>query len=158
MTSIRDGLPGDLESVLALDTALFGDDGWSRASVEAELVRDDCTGAVLLATVDGEVVGFAVLRIGADSADLLRVGVDLAFQRGGVGSALLAAVAAMAVGAGGGRLLLEVARDNAAALGLYTRLGFVVRAVRPRYYAGGADAVVMELTLSGDRVDEQGDG
>jgi ribosomal-protein-alanine N-acetyltransferase len=49
---------------------------------------------------------------------------------------------------GGHRVLLEVARGNAAAVALYESLGFRVVNVRPRYYPSGEDALEMECQLS----------
>ena len=45
------------------------------------------------------------------------------------------------------RVFLEVAANNAAALALYSRKGFVPCGRRPGYYAGGVDAAIMERTL-----------
>lgn len=157
MTPIRQAGQSDLEAVLGLDSALFGDEAWGRASVEAELVREDGASVVLLASIGADVIGFAAVRTGPDTADLLRIGVRRDHQRGGVGSALLGEAARHALRAGCERLLLEVASDNEAALELYARRGFVGIAVRPRYYPAGADAVVMQRYLSGNRLDEQGD-
>lgn len=44
-------------------------------------------------------------------------------------------------------MLLEVAADNGAALGLYASLGFATINRRARYYTGGVDALVMELDI-----------
>jgi ribosomal-protein-alanine N-acetyltransferase len=45
------------------------------------------------------------------------------------------------------RMLLEVAADNAAAIGLYETHGFETIATRRRYYAGWIDALVMQLDI-----------
>jgi ribosomal-protein-alanine N-acetyltransferase len=49
--------------------------------------------------------------------------------------------------AGVKKIFLEVAADNAAAIALYERAGFARIAVRPKYYNGAADAVVMSKNL-----------
>ncbi len=71
-------------------------------------------------------------------------------QRKGVARAVLAALDREAARRGLGRWVLEVARDNLAALGLYRSEGFVEIAVRPGYYrstgsasAGPIDALVL---------------
>ncbi len=156
MTLVRDGAAGDLDSIRALDAALFGPDAWHAAmSAEFDGGRDDR--AVLVAVGHAGIVGYAILRLGPDTADVLRVGVDSDHQRAGVASTLLAGLVARSVGAGCQRLLLEVASDNAAALGLYRRLGFTAVADRPRYYSDGGDAVVMQLDLSAQGLDEEGE-
>jgi ribosomal-protein-alanine N-acetyltransferase len=43
---------------------------------------------------------------------------------------------------------LEVSANNEAARALYARAGFVEVGRRPRYYASGADALVLRLDLS----------
>jgi ribosomal protein S18 acetylase RimI-like enzyme len=48
---------------------------------------------------------------------------------------------------GAREIFLEVRADNPAAQSLYESLGFEPIAVRPRYYLGGIDAVVMRLTV-----------
>lgn len=42
---------------------------------------------------------------------------------------------------------LEVRRGNGAAIALYEKLGFVKVGVRPKYYGGVEDAILMDLSL-----------
>lgn len=117
--------------------------------------------ACLVADRCGMILGYAVLRLAADVADLLRLGVAAQHQRSGLGSALLSAATERARARGCSRMLLEVGRENRAARDMYERLGFEVVATRGRYYADGSDAVVMALDLSVDALDaldEHGDG
>jgi len=69
----------------------------------------------------------------------------------GVATGLLTRLLARAAHAGARSCFLEVAADNAPALGLYARLGFRQVGLRPRYYrvpAGPAcDARVMARDL-----------
>lgn len=126
--------------------------------MSAELDVTDPGRCCLVALLGGSTVGYAAARTAADAADLLRVGVAPAHRRGGVGSALVEAVIESARSAGCTRLLLEVARGNAAAVATYGRLGFEVIATRPRYYAAGEDALVMArslLPIGSDALDEQ---
>jgi ribosomal protein S18 acetylase RimI-like enzyme len=44
-------------------------------------------------------------------------------------------------------MLLEVAADNPAAIGLYEAHGFATISTRTAYYPGRVDALVMELTI-----------
>ena len=43
------------------------------------------------------------------------------------------------------RIWLEAHADNAAALGLYSKLGFAVVGRRPKYYRDGGDAVLLTM-------------
>jgi len=156
VTRVREAGPGDVDAVLALDGTLFGSDAWGRPSMSAEL--DNVAGTrVFLVAVSGQdqVLAYAVLRAGQDSADLLRVGVAREHRRQGLASALLAALVTRSVSAGCSRVLLEVAPDNTAARAFYRCLGFVEVARRSRYYADGRDALVMQLELSDQPLDEQ---
>ena len=64
-----------------------------------------------------------------DAAFLLSMWVDPAVRGRGVGRALVAALVRWAEGAAFGRLLLDVADDNAPAVALYASMGFVPNGV-----------------------------
>jgi ribosomal protein S18 acetylase RimI-like enzyme len=91
----------------------------------------------------GYVLGWWVI----DELQILGFGVLPAARRAGVGRRLLQHVVAAVRAAGGRRVLLEVARSNAAAIALYEGAGFRVFNVRPRYYRNGEDALEMEVVL-----------
>jgi ribosomal-protein-alanine N-acetyltransferase len=77
---------------------------------------------------------------------VMNVAVDLAYQRRGLASAMLADLYARA-GDEGARFTLEVRRSNAVAIHLYEREGFRAAGVRRRYYQdNGEDALVMWRT------------
>lgn len=61
----------------------------------------------------------------ADVWHLIEIGLMPAWQRRGIGGALVIAVQRAAAGSGAALLDLEVARDNVHAAALYARLGFV---------------------------------
>ncbi len=96
---------------------------------------------VLVAEVDGGVVGHAVASLVAEVAELQRIAVDPAHRRAGLASALLDAVVDAARDAGADHLLLEVRADNAGAVAFYAHHGFAEIDRRPRYYRDGAAAV-----------------
>jgi ribosomal protein S18 acetylase RimI-like enzyme len=87
---------------------------------------------------DGAVVGYVVVRVGPDVADLHRIAVAPAARRRGLARRLLAEVGPLP------RLLLEVSADNDEARAFYAAEGFTELARRRRYYRDGSDAVVME--------------
>lgn len=96
--------------------------------------------------------GFVLMRVVADEAEVLTLAVRPAARRRGLGGRLVAAGAVVAASRGASRLFLEVAADNAAALALYARAGFVEAGRRPGYYArsGGQrqDALLLALNLT----------
>jgi ribosomal-protein-alanine N-acetyltransferase len=84
-----------------------------------------------------------------DELELLAVASLPEARRRGVGRTLLANVVAWTRSAGGARVTLEVARNNAAARALYESAGFACFHVRRGYYReSGEDALELELLLS----------
>ncbi|WP_299050695.1 ribosomal protein S18-alanine N-acetyltransferase [uncultured Nocardioides sp.] len=145
---VRRATRADVDAVASSETTNLGDDAWSPALVRAGILGDLPTVRYLLAETDGEVVGHAVASLVADVAELQRIAVDEAHRRGGVASALIAAVEAEALAVDAERLLLEVREDNHGAQAFYAAHGFVEIARRRNYYADGAPAVVMERRLA----------
>jgi ribosomal-protein-alanine N-acetyltransferase len=149
MTIVRPAVAADLDAVSSLERALFGPDAWSPRSLEQELAAPG-EGRVMLAALAGtRLLGYAALSYTDETGDLLRVAVNSAQHRQGIASRLCAEIFALAARQGCTRVVLEVAADNAPALALYRRLGFAEIHRRPRYYANGAAAVVMQLQLAG---------
>jgi ribosomal-protein-alanine N-acetyltransferase len=96
-------------------------------------------------------MGFVLLGLAADEAEVITLAVLPDARRRGIGAALVAAAAREAAARGATRLFLEVAEDNAPARALYARAGFLPVGRRKGYYARPAaavDALVLALTLS----------
>ena len=92
--------------------------------------------------------GMVLARVAADEAEILTIAVLPEARRQGLGRALLEAAAAGAASRGAAALFLEVSAGNAAARALYAGCGFVPVGQRRRYYADGADALVMRKPLN----------
>ncbi len=92
--------------------------------------------------------GFIVVRTAADEAEILTLAVAPEARRAGLGRALARRAAELAREQGAARLYLEVSAANVAARALYAALGFTEIGRRARYYADGADALVLSLGLS----------
>lgn len=112
----------------------------------AELLALPTTVGVV-ALQDGEPVAVLVLQVVVDEAEVLTIGVRPAWRRHGVAREMMAWAAKALACSGVVRLTLEVAAPNTAARALYAATGFAEVAVRRRYYADGADAVVMACDL-----------
>lgn len=97
-------------------------------------------------------VGFALGRVIADEGELLTIAVDPDAQGRGSGRTSLRRFIDACRKQGALRIFLEVAAENAAALGLYTSTGFVETGRRRAYYrhpnGQTEDAVLMTLDLS----------
>jgi ribosomal-protein-alanine N-acetyltransferase len=107
-------------------------------------------GALLTAGPEAAPLGFALIRVSADEAELLTIAVHPAAQRRGLGRALLLDCGRRALEFGAATLFLEVAADNAPAQALYARSGFTQVGRRPRYYrrgGGACDALILRREL-----------
>ncbi|MGH9290767.1 MAG: ribosomal protein S18-alanine N-acetyltransferase [Acidimicrobiales bacterium] len=98
----------------------------------------------LVARVGSEVVGYAGMFRAVDDGHITTIAVDPAWQRHGIASRMLLALARAAVERGCANLTLEVRMSNSGAQALYQRFGFVPAGVRKGYYPEtGEDALVM---------------
>ena len=94
--------------------------------------------------------GFIITQISFETAEILTFTVLSSHRGKGYGAALLKAAMHHAFNRGATRILLEVATDRRAAIGLYRRAGFERIGVRKNYYAGSEgkrDAFLMETRL-----------
>ncbi len=139
--SLRAAPPEDAAGLAELHAAAF-DKPWSAGEIATLMA----TPGVFALTFDRQ--GFILCRAIAGESEILTVAVDPAARRGGVGRALVEAAAGLSARNGAESLFLEVARDNVAALALYAAAGFEEVGLRRRYYASGADAVVMRRALN----------
>lgn len=138
--------PDRLHRLAATHAAAFAPlaRGWS----ETEIANLAHTGALF---ADADDRGFALFSLVHDEAELLTLAVHPDHRRIGLGRALLAtAEEALAIEVVT-MIHLEVAADNAAAIGLYQASGYQIGRVRKDYYRRGAarvDAVTMAKQLS----------
>jgi ribosomal protein S18 acetylase RimI-like enzyme len=112
---------------------------------------DDDSASVWIAEHEGVAIGYAIFQRAADEVELLRLGVDPAWRRAGVGGELVARGLAEAIDAGCAAGFLEVRADNRPARRLYERLGFGLVGRRARYYADGTEACVYRRELASIR-------
>ena len=100
--------------------------------------------------VDGEIVGYGVLTLGAGEAHVLNLCVDPDLQGRGLGRAMLEHLLDAARRLHADTVLLEVRPSNKAALHLYQAVGFSEVGVRNAYYPdhdGREDALILALPL-----------
>ncbi len=142
--TLRTMTPADLEAVLGLELALFGEEAWSRQMLEGELAEQPRSRYYLIAEEDGTIVGYAGLLVSGEQADVLTLAVAADRWGRGIGSGLLEALLAEAARRGATAVFLEVRAGNARAQRLYSRYGFAEVGIRKGYYQpSGADALVM---------------
>ncbi len=138
------------DEIAALHGALF-DPAWNAEAARRLLDHPASTAFVAMAGEPRAPVGFILGQLAADEAEILSIGVAPGWQRLGLGQRLVEGLARAVSRAEARRLFLEVAEDNAAAIGLYGKLGFSEAGRRRSYYqrssGEAADALVMALQL-----------
>lgn len=107
---------------------------WTQERVRA-CIRDRAINAVV-ARSDERVIGFAIMKYGDDEASLFLFGVDPAYRRQRVGSALLDWLEVTARTAGIRAIRLEARQDNRVASAFYRHHGFEEIGVVHGYYQG----------------------
>jgi ribosomal-protein-alanine acetyltransferase len=147
---IRTADPADLDLIVALEATVFVEQAWSPRSLEAELEQVGRSREVVVAVDGSAVVGYAILLYAGGSGDLPRVAVDPDYRRQGIARLLMDAVLDRASTLDLDQVLLEVAADNEAGLGLYASLGFEEIDRRLRYYPRDRDAIVMRRVVDPD--------
>lgn len=138
----REATAADVPAIVAIEQACFGSSAWSEGLVRDEVVSD--RHVVLVAD---DLTAYGAVSLAGETADLDRIAVLPQARGRGSARVLLDELVDRARDLGAGRLLLEVAADNVAAIGLYESFGLDTISTRRGYYAGGVDALVMELTI-----------
>ena len=113
-----------IPAAIRMEEDLFDIQPWSEAQFWSELAMADRR--LFAATMNGELVGYADMRIGDDESEIHNIAVRADRQGQGIGHALLQAMLAAADDAGTPRILLEVRTGNDSAISLYERNGFQI--------------------------------
>jgi ribosomal-protein-alanine N-acetyltransferase len=119
---------------------------WSDRLFREELICDHA--AIDLLWHADRRVGYVCCRQICDELHILKVTVEHAFRRRGLGRMLLDHVLQRACAAGCRRVFLEVRTGNTGAIALYSSFGFETVGRRKGYYPDGEDALVMERSLT----------
>jgi ribosomal-protein-alanine N-acetyltransferase len=95
-------------------------------------------------------VGFAVVQVVGEQAELLTLGVVPERRREGHGRRLLKEAFVRSRERGAEHMFLEVAEDNLPGQELYKAFGFVTVGRRPGYYRSAAGERIAALTMRRD--------
>jgi len=137
----------DIDEAVAIDRDLFGSSAWSAATFWSELAGVPRSRAYVVARDETGLTGYAGINQVGSEVDVQTIAVRRDCQRLGLGAALLDELIKAARDRDAGSMLLEVRADNEAAQQLYARHGFERLSVRRRYYADGADALILRRLL-----------
>jgi 8-oxo-dGTP diphosphatase len=134
---IREARAEDEDRVLELLPLIPANEGLSSASMQAagQRFRESVAMAVLVAEVDGQVVGFLALSFFSGLSGLRAMIDDLAvdppYRRQGIGAALVEAAIQWADRRGATHLLVDTAKGDAAARDFYQACGFEAGGIAP---------------------------
>ncbi|MGI9405571.1 MAG: GNAT family N-acetyltransferase [Hyphomicrobiaceae bacterium] len=108
----------------------------------------------LAEAADGKAAGFLEARFAGDDIEIIMLAIRPDIRRHGIATRLLEALTKTAEHHPSGRIVLEVAEDNAPARRLYAVNGYREIARRPGYYRTGrsgdaCDALLLEYRLTG---------
>lgn len=146
-----------VEVLAALHGESF-DEGWSASSFDSALRIPGTYGYLVLREEEDAPLGFVLFRAtkfsdGGGEAEVLTIATRPTERGQGVARTLMMQGLDLAGDMGVETMFLEVATDNAPAIGLYQALGFCETGRRKGYYAGSdgtsVDALVMAFHAPG---------
>jgi ribosomal-protein-alanine N-acetyltransferase len=135
--------PHDIPAIAALERASAGAPQWGEAFWRREVPGDAPLREVFVAEIDDQLCGYVVACYAVGVAELESVAVSAIARRGGLGQTLCERAMQWARERGAKAMELEVRDSNAAALGLYQRMGFVEQGRRPLYYKDPVESAVL---------------
>ncbi|HEY4010150.1 MAG TPA: ribosomal protein S18-alanine N-acetyltransferase [Acidobacteriaceae bacterium] len=148
--TLRSAESTDLERLLTFAYDSPGAPQWTRQTWQRVLgsAGSRAQRFILVAESAGEFVGFGVLGLAGDTAELESLAVRTAWRRRGIARRLCHELFAWARTRGISQISLEVRVSNVAAHALYKSLGFQVAGLRRAYYRDPEeDALVMTRAL-----------
>ncbi|HAF43697.1 MAG TPA: ribosomal-protein-alanine N-acetyltransferase [Gallionellaceae bacterium] len=144
---LRDMSEADLDVVLRIEREVHAHP-WTAGNF-SDALRSKYLCKVYESETDG-MVGYAILMLAVDEAELLDIAIAAGQQRHGWGRKLLEEMMALARRQNMQRMVLEVRASNAAAIALYRKAGFSDIGLRRDYYPaenGREDAILMGRDL-----------
>lgn len=120
---------------------------WTEARIAYAIASNDKN--VIAVGETGAIAGFGIMSYPGDDAHLLLFAVRREHRRRGIGSRMLHWLEDVARTAGARRIHVECRRDNSPARNFYCEHGYHELAIRPKWYRGLADGVLLEKHLVG---------
>ena len=132
--------PEAAELIAIMQADCFPDDQWGAESIASSLEQPYCHAKMAIDSA-GEPLGFVLLRVMFEDAEILTIGVLEKARRTGIAQLMLGWALEKARIAEATALFLEVAEDNVAARALYNANGFGQVGRRPGYYKRPEESV-----------------
>jgi ribosomal-protein-alanine N-acetyltransferase len=93
---------------------------------------------------NNNVLGFIQIEEHFEITDIINIAVDKDYQGKGIGKELIQYIIDNTKSE---KIMLEVKANNDPAISLYTNMGFKQIHIRPKYYEGNIDAIIMERSV-----------
>ncbi len=138
---VREMTAEDVDDAYRLESMNLGKEAWTRKQLLDAMTRDDTI--YLVAELAGRIVGLCGVRNISGEGEITNVSVSGDVRRTGCGYKMLVQLIQRGHGIGIRDYTLEVRSLNAAAIGLYEKLGFMSEGVRPGFYTEPADDAVI---------------
>ncbi len=132
----------DISGIAEIETSLFKNQAWSLEQIRSELERPENLVIVVKDDFLG-VIGYIIIKVLLDEAEILRFGVKKENQGKGIGKGLLMVALDELRRRGVKKVFLEVSADSIKAQRLYEKFGFKKIGERKDYYSPGKPAFVM---------------
>lgn len=142
---IRKATPSDVSQIEKIEKSSFSTP-WSGKWLLDEINKPD---DLFLTVTDGEgILGYAVVGMLGEEAELYNIAVDNAHRGKGLGDMLMKHMTRKALENGAKNLFLEVRESNVPAISLYEKHGFKSVGRRKNYYKEPTeDAILMMLSM-----------
>ena len=149
---IRIGSEADLENIMQIEKACFGNDAWSKSNMKSEILAPHTT--YVVAEESNSLIGYAGLSklASSTSCDIQTIAVSESHRGLGIGRKLMESLLNFARKQSAKEVFLEVREDKPTPQKLYLSLGFKAIDRRENYYQpDGVAAIVMRLDLESQR-------
>ncbi len=141
--TIKPMTQADIDSIIEIEAAAYGEHHWSKESFFNEL-SNDLAHYFCAFNDSGKLIGYAGTWQILEEAHLTNIAVSPDFRRRKVGEALLATVIKECRKNGVKYLTLEVRVSNSPAINMYEKYGFKSLGTRKAYYQNNnEDALIM---------------
>lgn len=138
MIRIRKFEISDLDRILAIERASFGDDAWDEKLFRAFYRK--CPDLFLVATVRRRIAGYIITCAGSRNAELASIAVDPHTRLHGVGQAMLNHTLQELLALRVKAWWLMVSTENESAIRFYEKYGFTRQKIVKRYYGPAKNA------------------
>ena len=146
---IRKATEKDLCAILDIENFSFDFFDRFPESLFSYHLHKNADGFFVVLEPNGSVVGYAILVKRNNSAYLFSIAVHPESRNRGYAELLLTFLESQCAQMGVQKLCLDVRFDNAVALELYTKLGYVKVRTKKDFYGEGVDAFLMEKVVFG---------